>query len=354
MMIEGRTLTPFENPYSYAIPAPADVILSGVRLTGVLQVSVDVAGPWAVRLPHDPDTILLYVIEEGRCTVMGAGLIEPLELGAGDVLILPQPVEHVMADRAGLKAKHLADILPQNWIPANSGEAFLSGVFASHMRIGDERGAPSATITTMRMFTDRRAPQAFLKGFPAFNHLPGFAAREAGFFQTALRAISACGTRGMVGQAVATRLAESVLTLCLQACLRDTGPLEPGLQKGLKDPVIAKALGLIHGQPGGTWTIESLSKEVGLSRTALRKRFIAMVGMNPHNVLTLIRMNRATELLQKSHLSLAQVAMETGYGSEAAFHRAYRRWSGVTPGYVRRSHAEPNDPNDQQLAHRGK
>jgi AraC-like DNA-binding protein len=87
----------------------------------------------------------------------------------------------------------------------------------------------------------------------------------------------------------------------------------------------------MHAKPARNWTIEDLAKDVGLSRSVLAERFADLVGMPPMQYLAKWRMQIASGLLTGSNTNIAKVAAETGYGSEAAFSRAFKKMVGVPP-----------------------
>jgi transcriptional regulator GlxA family with amidase domain len=105
------------------------------------------------------------------------------------------------------------------------------------------------------------------------------------------------------------------------------------------DRFVTRALGLLHDAPAARWTVASLAKKVGTSRAVLARRFRAITGLSPLRYLSRVRMERATELLLTSDLSLAEIAREVGYDSEFSFNRAFKRNRGLPPGIFRRSAA---------------
>jgi len=105
----------------------------------------------------------------------------------------------------------------------------------------------------------------------------------------------------------------------------------------LRDPHVARALALLHRDPNQRWTVDDLGREVGLSRSALADRFIRMIGVPPMQYLASWRMQVATQKLRNTSASLAQVADLVGYGSEAAFSRAFKKAFGTAPATWRRS-----------------
>lgn len=104
----------------------------------------------------------------------------------------------------------------------------------------------------------------------------------------------------------------------------------------LRDKAINKALGLIHQSPVHPWTVNELASTVALARSAFSARFTELVGEPPLTYLTRWRMLRATRLL-KNNVGVATIAESLGYGSEAAFRKAFKREMGMPPAAYRRT-----------------
>jgi AraC-like DNA-binding protein len=103
----------------------------------------------------------------------------------------------------------------------------------------------------------------------------------------------------------------------------------------LRDARIEKALALLNADISKRWTVELLARAVGLSRPALARRFLQVLGLSPMRYLTQKRMQRAASLLLDADASLAEVALHVGYQSEFAFNRAFKREFRVPPGVYR-------------------
>ncbi|WP_308465695.1 AraC family transcriptional regulator [Rathayibacter soli] len=107
----------------------------------------------------------------------------------------------------------------------------------------------------------------------------------------------------------------------------------------VQDPYIARAIAAMHSNPGERWTVASLAGIARTSRSVFAERFRMLVGDSPARYLASLRMERGKELLSRDHVSVAEAALRLGYGSEAAFSRAFRRHSGASPAAWRRQSA---------------
>jgi AraC-like DNA-binding protein len=93
----------------------------------------------------------------------------------------------------------------------------------------------------------------------------------------------------------------------------------------------------MHEKPGHAWTVDALAAAVGLSRSALAQRFTDLIGQPPMQYLTHWRLTVAAQSLRTEAASLASVAEQIGYDSEAAFNRAFKREFGMPPATWRRT-----------------
>jgi len=108
-----------------------------------------------------------------------------------------------------------------------------------------------------------------------------------------------------------------------------------GWLSALRDKQIGMALAAIHREPEKVWTVGSLAKEVGMSRSGFSARFTNLVGESAMRYLTQLRMQLARVQLLETSDSLSVLADRLGYQSEAAFCRAFKREFGKPPGSVR-------------------
>jgi AraC-like DNA-binding protein len=108
-----------------------------------------------------------------------------------------------------------------------------------------------------------------------------------------------------------------------------------GFLRGLHDVSLQPVLGAMHSAPGHAWTLASLAKLAGQSRSAFAAHFTEAMGEPPMTYLARWRMFRARSLLRESELPLAAIADEVGYGSGAAFSLAFTREHGTSPGAFR-------------------
>jgi transcriptional regulator GlxA family with amidase domain len=126
-----------------------------------------------------------------------------------------------------------------------------------------------------------------------------------------------------------------LLLYVLRAWLDEQPADGAGWATALRDPAITTALRQVHRHPEKPWTVEDLAAVAGLSRAAFARRFTTIVGQPPLAYLTWWRMTAAAKLLRQTDAPLRAIATRTGYASEYAFGKAFKRAYGTAPGQYR-------------------
>lgn len=130
----------------------------------------------------------------------------------------------------------------------------------------------------------------------------------------------------------AARMADLLLVQVLRAHLAQSGMQHAGWLRGLTDPAIARALMAIHRAPERPWTLDTLAREAGMSRTRFAARFRERVEVSPIQYLATHRLTLAADRLAQGGQRVSEVARRLGFTSDKVFARAFTRWAGVAPG----------------------
>ena len=133
-----------------------------------------------------------------------------------------------------------------------------------------------------------------------------------------------CGRREMID-----RLFEVVLIQVLRH-LMESGALQSGMLAGMSHPKVRKALVAMHEQPAQKWSLESLAEAAGMSRSAFATVFHDTVRSTPGEYLQAWRVRLTQAALRKGR-PLKVIAVEVGYGSEAALSRAFKAQCALSP-----------------------
>jgi len=139
------------------------------------------------------------------------------------------------------------------------------------------------------------------------------------------------------GETVIARLCDVLVIHAIREWLATSPDAQRGWLGALRDHNLGRALALVDSAPHQRWTVAALAAAAHLSRATFAERFTREVGATPMEYVRRRRMQIATGLLRDRGLPSADVARRVGYGSVAAFSRAYKRSVGVSPGASRRA-----------------
>lgn len=134
---------------------------------------------------------------------------------------------------------------------------------------------------------------------------------------------------------ILARLAEVVAALIVRSWVADGCGSATGWLSALQDPQLGRAILMMHQHPGQNWTVATLANEANQSRSVFAQRFLLATGVSPLRYLTDLRMRLAFLSLSRERQPVETVASQLGYGSLAAFSRAFKRSVGLSPGAVR-------------------
>jgi AraC-like DNA-binding protein len=164
---------------------------------------------------------------------------------------------------------------------------------------------------------------------------------DADWLASTLRVMALEATNPQAGSStVVTRLVDILVIKAVRSWLQSEQEPADGWLGALRDPHLGRALVAIHRDPAAPWTVQALATEAAMSRASFSVRFTAATGMAPMRYVTRHRMSVATSLMREQGLAPAQAAEAVGYGSVAAFSRAYKRARGSTPARARRGDAD--------------
>ena len=247
-----------------------------------------------------------------------------LPISNGDLVVIPHGAGHVILDDPSTPPRPLDDVLSEVGYTGN-GPLIYGG------------GGPSTGLVCGE-FCFEDAIHPLLAELPTVLHLNANENRNRRWLDSTLQLISHEALAEQVGSlAIVNRLAEIIFIQVVRAFADASEPQIPFLA-ALADPHISQALSAIHQQPANQWSVEKLGRIAGMSRSSFSNRFSDLVGMTPHQYVTLIRMQRASRALSKTDDSISGISISAGYKSEAAFSSAFKRFFGVRPGEYRKQH----------------
>ncbi len=302
-------------------------VLHGLRVVDSCYCRTELSAPWALRMA-DCDAITFHFVAAGSAWLSGNG--SRIRLAAGDLAVFPHGAAH--------RLEGVPDT-PERWVldlPIDPGEP------ADELHHGGG-GEACLIICAGARFDPPEQPLAAL--LPELIDLRGDAGEDrelVGATLDAMRIESAARRPG--GETVITRLCDILVISAVRKWLATSAEAQSGWVGALRDPSLGPALLAMHREPEHEWSVAELARTAHMSRATFAAHFSAEVGRTPLAYLTERRMELAAGLLREDGLSLGQVATRVGYGSVAAFSRAYKRTLGVSPGGERRRAAARRSP----------
>jgi AraC-like DNA-binding protein len=294
--------------------------LAALRTGSPVVTRCECHSPWSMRLPAFAGAGV-HVVAEGGCVLVPRGG-KPLTLATGDLVFLSRGGQHTLCGDPALPPRdYTHDRVAHG---AAFGELLIDGP--------GER----AVLACAAYKLDVTSSHPLVASLPDVIHFPASAERgkalEVSVRQIIDETADPCGTSASIVVALI-----DVLLLRILRAWHDQLPAEQatGWAAAVADPAIAPALRAIHGSPAVSWTVETLARESGLSRAAFARRFKSVLGEPPLSYLTGWRMTTARRLLRETGLPLSAIAERTGYASEFAFAKAFKRESGRAPGSYR-------------------
>ena len=241
----------------------------------------------------------------------------------GDVLIFAHGGLHHAVSEPGTATTSVFD-LPHTYVTERYATMTHGG------------GGDLTTLTCGVVTLEHRTASRLLASLPEVLQLRAGIADP--WFDSLLELI-ASETRTMRpgAEVVISRLCDILVIHAIRTWVTDEPSATTGWVGALRDPHVGAAIAAIHRSPGEDWTVELLASKANMSRSALSTRFRELVGQSPAQYLTHWRMEIASERLRHSADSIFQIATDLGYGSEAAFSRAFKRVLGTPPSDLRRS-----------------
>lgn len=274
-------------------------ILRSMRVEGSVYFCDHLEAPWTKEF-MDTASAGFHMIRRGECWVIVDGNAE--RLGPGDLIFLGPGVDHV-----------LTSDLPGEAVRASGVSTLL---LCGYCDFADDTSSPLLDV------------------FPTFAIVRDEELIRHPWLRSTFDQLSAeYLEQGPGAELIVNRLTEVVLIELIRI---NFGRKEQhGFLQALNDKPVSNALRLLHQRPGVAWTLENLAGKVGVSRAAFARRFKSLVGQPMFQYLTALRVQKAKELLRDTALPVYEIASRTGYESDLAFTRTFKKKTGLTPRQFR-------------------
>lgn len=294
---------------------PLSDVIALLRPNTAISKPISGRGAWAVRYAaHDAPGFTIVL--KGDCWVTFEGE-EPLQLETGAFLLLPTTPAFTLSSHPGM------DGTPTE--PVDMA-----------VRHGEQEGEADfvALGGTFRIET-ANAP-LLLSLLPRMIHVPPSEGRTARLGRLIDLIAEECRGEEPGRDMILQRMLEVLLIEALRSQGKTMDDDRAGLIHGMRDPALARVLAAVHADVRADWTVASLARIAGQSRSAFAARFGTALGCGPIEYLARWRMALAKDALLRGAKTLDRIADEIGYESASAFSTAFRKRLGCPPGQFAR------------------
>ncbi|HZT62930.1 MAG TPA: AraC family transcriptional regulator [Burkholderiales bacterium] len=312
-------------------------VLKSVRLEGAVYLNAEFTAPWCIqakfglasvraRLAGAEHVVFFHFLTEGGCKVRLADSAEALDVAAGDLVLFAREDRHLMGSDLQLAPVEAASLIRAD---AAADTEFIQ------MRHGG--GGAATRFVCGYLACSRSVCRPLLDALPRVLRIPIGDGPAAAMLRELLRVGVRESSASQPGaESMLAKLSELMFVEAMRRYVASFPPEGKGWLAGVRDAQIGRILALMHGDPGRVWTVDELAREVALSRSALAERFVALVGEPPMQYLMRWRLALAAQTLRSGGDAVARVAERSGYESESAFIRAFKREFGMPPAAWRR------------------
>jgi len=313
-------------------------VLKSVRLEGAVYLNAEFTAPWCIhakfglasvraRLAGAEHVVFFHFLTEGGCKVRLADSAEVLDAAAGDLVLFAREDKHLMGSDLQLAPVEAASLIETD----AAADADLI-----QMRHGG--GGAATRFVCGYLACSRSVCRPLLEALPRVLRIPIGDGPAAALLRELLRVgVRESSALRPGGGSMLAKLSELMFVEAMRRYAESLPPEGKGWLAGVRDAQIGRALALLHGEPGRPWTVDELAREVALSRSALAERFAALVGEPPMQYLMRWRLALAAQTLRSGGEAVARVAERSGYESESAFNRAFKREFGMPPAAWRKA-----------------
>jgi AraC-like DNA-binding protein len=297
-------------------------VLDGPRARGAFALRTVMSPPWSLRVVAESPLTLLAMVKGHAWVVPDGG--DPVRLEIGDVAVTRGPDHYTVADDPASSTSIV--IHPGQDCRSPEGESM-----AEEMSLGVRTWGNDPDGSTLMLVAAYEAlgdiSDRLLRALPPLLSLANdqWQSPLVGMLCDEVE-------KDLPGQAaVIDRLVDLLLIAVLRAWFSRPEAEAPAWYRAQGDPIVGRALSIMHNNPSHPWTLDTLAAEAGASRAALARRFHDLVGEPPMRFLTGWRLALAADLLCEPDATVGSVAQQVGYGSPFALSTAFKRVRGVSP-----------------------
>ncbi|BDH46021.1 AraC family transcriptional regulator [Salmonella enterica subsp. enterica serovar Choleraesuis] len=321
-----------------------DYLLEHLKLQSSIFSQLTLNGHWGITKARHPQGAPFHLLLSGDAWLRLPGQQRLIHLNEGDMVMIPAGHQHDLLSEPNARTVAFTQLLASNgYITSGENSHFQ----VSRITVGLPGERQTKLVTGIFNFGESlRNP--LVTTLPDYLHLRG---ERNPWLPSSLALLSSELDSEQPGMStIAVRMADILFVQAIRHYLSQHHNFTPGWLNGLNDPQIAKSLALIHQNPAHPWNLVLLSQTIGMSRSRFAERFKTLIGQTPMSYLTEWRMYLAADRLRHSQIRLTQLAAESGYESDVAFSKAFKKWSGYTPRAFRAGESSSIDPGSDTVS----
>ncbi len=294
-------------------------LLDQIRVRSTVYFSKRMPDTWGIQVPHDDMLCRFHLVLSGETWITIPDTGRQKHLSLYDFAIVPHGRMHTLSDTPDRKITDIeaipGEVSPQKNIVEidDKGTSLLCGYFRY------SEAAPKVFMGQLPDLLVLRSKEGGGKGLKSVEAIVKMVLLEASMDRLA-------------GELILNRCTE-ILSLC---ALREWVQNEAPFNGALSDQRISRTVAAMVESPHESWTVESLSRLAGQSRTIFAALFQSALGVGPIEFLQNYRIELARSLLVDTDMRLDAVAAQVGYRDTSAFSRAFSRSVGVSPAQYRK------------------
>jgi AraC-like DNA-binding protein len=294
-------------------------LLDGPRARDAFLLRAILAPPWSMRI-QDETPLTVVSMLRGEAWILRGD--DPVRVRPGEVAIVSGTEPYTVADDPATPPQVI--ILPGQRCETPDGRPLYQEMDLGVRSWGNDPHGDTVMLVGTYLFEGEVSHRLL-------RSLPGVLVVDAAD-SALLPLLAAELVRNDPGQeAVLDRLLDLLLITTLRTWFARPGTAGPPWYRAHEDPVVGRALRMLHNNPAHPWTIASLATATGVSRATLARRFTTLVGEPPMSFLAGWRLALAADLLRATDAPLAAIAQKVGYATPYALSTAFKRHHGRSP-----------------------
>ncbi|HEU5473746.1 MAG TPA: AraC family transcriptional regulator [Actinophytocola sp.] len=299
-------------------------LLDGPRARDAFLLRAILAPPWSLRIQDQAPLTVIAQVHGSAWVLPDDGRRVPL--APGEVAVVCGPAPYSVADDPGTAPQVI--IHPGQRCETPDGQPAYRELDLG-VRTWGNSAAGDTVMLVGSYHLDGEVSLRLLRALPKVLVLP---APDGSLISLLSKEI----VRDEPGQEVVLdRLLDLLLITTLRTWFARPEAGAPGWYRAQGDPVIGRALRMLHNNPAHPWTVAALASATGVSRATLARRFTELVGEPPMSFLAGWRLALAADLLRATDATVSSVAASVGYGSPFALSAAFKRAHGRSPQQYR-------------------